>query len=154
MTAEAPPWIWDDPSITAETSLLRRVPRQPSVLIQDPATLQYELKHEAFIYDHGSGLSVLVADNGAPLASMQWATHGCALFRVRVVRSDVSGVVRDPTPTEPSHGLVRVKGDAAGRADRRTHWLPLRSRIRECALYCDDESSASQWLRNLPDDNA
>ena len=134
------PWVWDDKTIPTDSNLLRRVPRKPSCVVADPATSQAILKHEAFTYDHGSGMSVSLGcafAGGTPRDVVEWTTNALAVFTVAIARSSVSGVVSYPTEEDDSHGLVRVAGDSEGRAARRAHWLPLRSRIREAARYVD-----------------
>lgn len=147
MSSEVVPWVWDDASIPDGTPLLRRVSRKPSVLIQDPATLSFQLKPEAFTYDRGSGLSILIEEGAATYSAIPWATHGCAIFSVSIVRGEASGTVRDPMPDEIAHGLVRVAADPDGNAERRRQWLPLRSRIRDSADYCDDAVTVAEVLQ-------
>ena len=135
--------------------LLRRVPRRPTVLLQDPLTGDFVILPEAFTYDHGSGLSVSIGQVAHSCSKrsrdvMDWASHGAAIFPVHLVRSEVSGIVPTPTETDPTHGCVRVKSDRV-KAHRREQWLPLRSRLREAATYCDSEDVADElWLGSQP----
>jgi hypothetical protein len=143
------PWVWDDNSVPTDSNLLRRVPRKPSCVVTDPATSQAILKHEAFTYDHGSGMSASLEHalaGGAARDVVEWTTHALAVFTVAIVRSSVSGVVRCPMEEDHSHGLVRVAGDPEGPAARRVHWLPLRSRIREAARYVDSPDDLEKAL--------
>lgn len=151
MTRDASGWEFDRAEIPDESMLLRRVPRRPTVLGQDPLTGEYVLLPEAFTYDHGSGLSVSVGHIGSSRSMksqdvLNWATHGAAVFPVLIARSDHSGIVPTPTVEDPTHGCVRVEGDAV-KAERRAQWLPLRSKIRESATYCDSAPEADAlWL--------
>lgn len=145
-------WQWDDPRVAQADQLLRRVPRKPSCLILDPLTEEHQLKVEAFTYDKlpdvnlvEAGLSVSIESvaNSHELTVDQifdWELYGGATFSVALVRTDDSGVIGSPVPSDPSHGLVRVS--AIDNSGRRKIWLPLRSRIRDAAIYHDSPKSA------------
>jgi hypothetical protein len=106
---------------------------------------------EAFKYDDddpadpgGRGCSVsssqIAAECATPLSDIipNWETHGLAYFQTSDVRQPGdSGVVSAPEPDNLAHALIRVR--PLDKASRNEIWKPLRSRLRERAVYIDKE---------------
>jgi hypothetical protein len=106
-----PHQLRDDPSITDEAHLWRRVP--PRHVIFDANLGRVRPSKAAFDDDEdGSPMSVVLAD--LVLGSGRGPQHvltghnrfALAAITARLARSKKQGVARDPQPDEPAHGLV------------------------------------------------
>lgn len=105
----------DDPSITDDDRLLRRVPIQPAQIIWDDNLKQQRPSSAAF-KDHpdGSPMSIalqLVLDKlDLPIQSVlsgYETTHALVMFTAGVARKNGQWVAPEPLPpSDPAHGVV------------------------------------------------
>ncbi|MCY4041026.1 MAG: hypothetical protein OXF72_07195 [Gammaproteobacteria bacterium] len=104
----------DDPSIRDECELLRRVPLKRDVnIVWDDNQRRWRPSSASF-QDHpnGSPMSVVLGDalvEAGRSALEVLAGHdgfGLAAIHAGTVRDHQLGVVKDPLPSEPAHGLV------------------------------------------------
>jgi hypothetical protein len=97
----------DDPTITDEAALWRRIP--PWHFVPDENTGQVRPSSAAFDNDpNGSPMSVVLAAEAIGPEQVLAGHPGFALASIKVglVRECQQGVVRDPLPDEPAHALV------------------------------------------------
>lgn len=129
-------WLDDDGAI------YRRIKKVDDCIKEDSATKRLRLMPNAFVYDDGSGCSVNIeevmhdlhvsADDVVP----DWTTHGQAIVPMdEVMVGECVGVVHDPQPNEPTHGLIRVQGELDGPKVQKRQWRDVRDRLLNSALY-------------------
>jgi hypothetical protein len=140
---------WDHDSIPDSAYLYRRVKKRPNLRIYNKEFERWEPTPEAFAYDdvpnfqaEDRGVSVSASSMAeresvpVDVVNPNWETHGLAFFLVSTVRARAGmGVIEAPVPDNPAHALIRANETDKGR--RNELWRPLRSRLREAAVYLD-----------------
>jgi len=119
----------DDPTISNEAELLRRIPRWH--IVSDDNTNERRPSSAAFDNDKDGPMSVTLADElkrgGRSLESALAGHTGFALASITagLVRECQQGIVRDPTPDEPAHALVFGKktGSVRKKLSRSARWV-------------------------------
>lgn len=133
---------WDDPEISNDEILLRRVPRKPDFAIPDLFTGDIKVKAAALRQD-SDGMSVhrdsLLIYTGASRATIfDWETHTGVEFRASNARETPGvGVCFTPNFIEvlgPAHASVRCAGDLP-----KSVWNDARAVIAESCVWMQED---------------